>query len=100
MRLVLAFAALLSSLAVAEAARAAPACSTPADLRPWPVRAPPPAEVADIPTVFYVLTLSWAPEWCRTNGQGITSQRLECDGPDRGFILHGLWPNGHGQPYP
>jgi ribonuclease T2 len=81
------------------AAGAAPACRPPADLAPWPVQTPRPEEVSRIKTVFYVLTLSWAPEWCRTNGQGITAQKLECGRP-RGFILHGLWPNGHGFPYP
>lgn len=37
---------------------------------------------------YYVLSLSWSPSWCRTEGdaeQCATGRRL-------GFVVHGLWP--------
>ena len=40
---------------------------------------------------YYLLTLSWAPEFCATHaGDALSS---ECD-PQRhfGFVVHGLWP--------
>ena len=88
------------SLALSGAAWAEPACRLPPDLAPWPVATPPADEIADVPVAFHLLAVSWAPAWCETNGRGSTSQRLDCDGPDRGFFLHGLWPNGRGKPYP
>jgi ribonuclease T2 len=88
-------------MAIAPTAAAAPACIAPRDLQPWPVQTPPPGEVQSGVTIaYYLLTISWAPEWCRTNGQGsATAQRLECGKPF-GFVLHGLWPNGSAPPYP
>ncbi len=40
---------------------------------------------------YYLLTLSWAPEFCATNPNGRTS--AECD-PQKhmGLVVHGLWP--------
>jgi ribonuclease T2 len=39
---------------------------------------------------FYVLTLSWSPDYCATNGQ---SDQQQCNsGKKLGFVLHGLWP--------
>jgi ribonuclease T2 len=40
---------------------------------------------------YYLLTLSWAPEFCATNPNGRTS--AECDaGKHMGLVVHGLWP--------
>jgi|SRR5271166_4778680 len=40
---------------------------------------------------YYLLTLSWAPEFCATNPQGKTS--AECDPKKHmGLVVHGLWP--------
>jgi len=76
------------------------ACSVPADLTPAPVKTPPPDEIqTGVVNAYYLLAISWAPEWCRTNGQGATAETLECGQP-RGFVLHGLWPNGAAKPYP
>lgn len=36
---------------------------------------------------FYVLTLSWSPEFCHGH-----SDSPECQNGHRGFIVHGLWP--------
>lgn len=40
---------------------------------------------------YYLLTLSWAPQFCATNPNGRTS--AECD-PNKhmGLVVHGLWP--------
>lgn len=40
---------------------------------------------------YYVLSLSWSPSWCATEGAG--RDEPQCD-PDRrtGFVVHGLWP--------
>jgi len=93
-------AALLGALLPA-AALAAPHCELPRDLAPAPLLRPPPGEVqAGVVNAYYLLAISWSPEWCRTNGQGDTGQRLQCEGQARGFVLHGLWPNGVAKPYP
>ena len=40
---------------------------------------------------YYVLSLSWQPEWCRSTGDARGSP--ECgSGTGRGFTVHGLWP--------
>lgn len=41
---------------------------------------------------YYLLSLSWSPEYCATH-RDIPAARQEC-GPGRqaGFVLHGLWP--------
>ncbi len=79
---------------------AAPACAPPADLKAFPFAPPPPEEITSgVRIATYLLSLNWTPEWCRTNGEGITAQHMECGHPF-GFTLHGLWPNGIGKPYP
>lgn len=40
---------------------------------------------------YYVLSLSWAPGWCATEGAGRGA--AQCDPTtDASFVLHGLWP--------
>lgn len=44
---------------------------------------------------YYLLTLSWAPEFCHSHGDS-----PECQGQHFGFVVHGLWPqyvNGYPQ---
>jgi ribonuclease T2 len=36
---------------------------------------------------YYLLTLSWAPEFCHSHGDS-----PECQGKHFGFVVHGLWP--------
>jgi ribonuclease T2 len=99
-RLVLALSALLV-LAPACLAHAAVSCVVPRGLSPAPAYAPPPDEVqAGVTNAFYLLSLAWSPQWCATNGRGgPNAPALDCRTP-RGFILHGLWPNGAAPPYP
>jgi len=43
---------------------------------------------------YYVLALSWSPNWCATTGDARASE--QCDArEDYGWILHGLWPQFH-----
>lgn len=39
---------------------------------------------------FYVLDLSWSPDYCATNGKPDPQQCAK--GRQLGFVLHGLWP--------
>lgn len=43
---------------------------------------------------YYVLALSWSPNWCAIEGDAKGSP--QCDPrEDHGWILHGLWPQFH-----
>jgi len=49
------------------------------------------------PFDYFVLSLSWSPDYCATSGGGDTQQ---CSiGRRLGFVLHGLWPQNN-QGYP
>ena len=43
---------------------------------------------------YYVLSLSWSPNWCAREGDARQSPQCE-DGRGHGWILHGLWPQYH-----
>ena len=60
--------------------------------------APNPA-VRRVPTAYYMLALSWSPEWCRTH-PGSRADALQCGGNRFRFVLHGLWPNGSRRTHP
>ena len=40
---------------------------------------------------YYVLSLSWSPNWCALEGDDRNSPQCD-DDADFGWILHGLWP--------
>ena len=43
---------------------------------------------------YFVLSLSWSPNWCALEGDA--RQSPQCDASeDHGWILHGLWPQYH-----
>lgn len=45
---------------------------------------------------YYLLTLSWSPEYCYSHHES-----PECSGPRKyGFIVHGLWPEFQNGGYP
>ncbi len=48
---------------------------------------------------YYLLALSWAPEYCATHSQNASSS--ECD-PHRhyGLVVHGMWPQNDDGSYP
>jgi ribonuclease T2 len=41
---------------------------------------------------YYVMALSWSPNWCELEGDARKSP--QCD-EDHGWVLHGLWPQYH-----
>ncbi|MBP0483835.1 ribonuclease T2 family protein [Sagittula salina] len=41
---------------------------------------------------YYVMSLSWSPNWCALEGDARHSE--QCD-DDFGWVLHGLWPQYH-----
>jgi len=43
---------------------------------------------------YYLLTLSWSPEFCYSH-----PQKPECQSGHHGFVVHGLWPQ-YAQGYP
>ena len=48
---------------------------------------------------YYLLTLSWAPEFCATNTNGRAS--AECDSDKHmGLVVHGLWPQDNDGKWP
>lgn len=40
---------------------------------------------------YYVLSLSWSPNWCANEGDARGSPQCDADA-DFGWVLHGLWP--------
>jgi ribonuclease T2 len=43
---------------------------------------------------YFVLSLSWSPNWCALDGDARRSPQCNPD-RDHGWVLHGLWPQFH-----
>jgi ribonuclease T2 len=53
-----------------------------------------------VPIGGYTLAITWAPHYCRDNGDRAGSA-FQCGGGNRfGFTLHGLWPDGVDKDWP
>jgi ribonuclease T2 len=92
LRIFIAAAALLTGVApaIAESECILDRC---ADQQPTLGR---PSSVAPANFDFYVLALSWSPSFCEAHRDG---SRQCAPGANRGFVLHGLWPQyEHGFP--
>ena len=76
-------------------------CSTPSTVER--VRPDLPSEIQpkrDIPIGSYTLAITWAPQYCRDNGDRASSG-FQCGSGNRfGFTLHGLWPDGVAKDWP
>jgi ribonuclease T2 len=94
--------ALLLSLAtLASASCSSPSANQPTSSVPVAQAAPtssaaavPAATAVGQPYDFYLLNLSWSPEYCVTNPGAV-----ECK-QHLGFIVHGLWPQNNNGTYP
>jgi ribonuclease T2 len=87
---------LLAASLAASAIHAAPACQIPNNLTaPHTEKA---GESRQAPTGGYLLSLIWSPESCFTSlrhPHNKDDYARQCGaGQKRGFILHGLWPDG------
>lgn len=93
-------AALVLIAAPASALAQAAQCSLPAGIaRPKPDGPSEKEPRRVLPIGSYTLAISWSPQFCKT-ARGADS-RFQCAGKGRfGFVLHGLWPDGHGKDWP
>ena len=83
---------------LAGQALAAPECSVPASFPTPHSEAASNREPARLrPIAGYTLSLIWTPEQCRNGGHDRGT--IAC-GQARGFVLHGLWPEGKGRDWP
>ena len=96
--MILAHLALLGALAPAGVVRAAPSCRVPSSL-PVPHPEEPSTDQPRrlLPIGGYTLALIWSPQQCRSGASG--AEGIACDDA-RGFVLHGLWPDGKGRDWP
>lgn len=96
-----AFALALIALLFAPSALAQTACIIPQQITAPPVERVAPSATVRAPVGYYILALSWSPEWCRTRAAS-RYDRLQCRDNKFGWVLHGLWPNaasGRGPSY-
>ncbi len=83
------FVALVLAIWLIDALRAQQASIQPAPAAPAvPAAGAPPTETYNFD--FWILALSWSPDYCATDGQSDVQQCAA--GRQLGFVLHGLWP--------
>jgi ribonuclease T2 len=76
-------------------AKAGPACSIkPADVFAPKVKSTGPANEKS--TDYYMLSLSWSPQFCKTNGSS-AANKFQCKENSFGFVVHGLWAQTAGE---
>jgi ribonuclease T2 len=49
---------------------------------------------------YYLLTLSWSPQFCAGHSNEPATRRQCGATPHYGFVVHGLWPQNLGRPWP
>lgn len=74
-------------------------CLLPQKIAPAPERPAPANEVSRTSYDYYLLAMTWSPEWCRERAN-LPSERLQCRDNSFGFVLHGLWPSASKGPHP
>jgi ribonuclease T2 len=94
-----ALAALLLFAFSASPALAQTACKIPPAISAPPAERIAPSEIVQTKAAYYVLSLSWSPEWCRTRANS-RYDTLQCRDNKFGWVLHGLWPNATSGPHP
>lgn len=67
--------------------------STPAVIAAHVASSPQPQPAANFD--YYLLTLSWSPEYCHGHGNS-----PQCSGDHPGFVVHGLWPQFNSGQWP
>ncbi len=81
----------------------APSCNiVPADV--FTPAISPPDGVRKLPAAYFLLSLSWSPQFCKTPAGQSARNRFQCQENSFGMVVHGLWPQaagvtgGNGQP--
>src|SRR5690349_10144580 len=41
---------------------------------------------------YYLLSLSWSPQFCKTPAGQSSANRFQCNENTFGFVVHGFWP--------
>ena len=60
--------------------------------------------VNKIPAAYFLLSLSWSPQFCTTSAGKSAKNRFQCQENSFGMVVHGFWPQaagvtgGNGQP--
>jgi ribonuclease T2 len=76
---------------VAPATPPPPSCNVaPADISVPAVKAP--DYVNDKPADYYMLSLSWSPQFCTTGAGKSPANKFQCQENSFGMVVHGLWP--------
>lgn len=63
---------------------------TPADVTSPAVK--PPDSVNKKPADYYMLSLSWSPQFCTTSAGASAANKFQCKENSFGIVVHGLWP--------
>src|SRR5437016_5801436 len=82
---------LIATLLPAAAYAQGPACKiVPAD--PFTPTITKPDSVKNKPAEYYMLSLSWSPQFCTTSAGTSAKNKFQCKENSFGLVVHGLWP--------